>query len=126
LCLHLPGVLLAWGMGRRKPHSQEPRGRSGMVSSGGYWWIRASFPYIQVGTTATCRVRLPEQTGDAKVRYENEGSGSSRRIEVSFEINNLIYSESGLFCKASGSSMVDGIYTGSTVVSGDKGGAWIE
>jgi hypothetical protein len=29
LCLHLPGVLLVLRVGRRKPHSQEPRGRSG-------------------------------------------------------------------------------------------------
>ena len=36
LCLHLPGVLLALGMGFRKPHSHQPRGRSRRVSSGAY------------------------------------------------------------------------------------------
>jgi hypothetical protein len=41
LCLHLPGVLLGRGMGFRKPHSQDPRGRSRRVSSGRYWRIEA-------------------------------------------------------------------------------------
>jgi hypothetical protein len=42
LCLHLPGVLLARGMGFRKPHSQEPRGRSRMASSGAYRYFRVN------------------------------------------------------------------------------------
>lgn len=41
LCLHLPGVLLGLWEWARKPHSQEPGGRSRRVSSGAYRWIRA-------------------------------------------------------------------------------------
>ncbi len=42
LCLHLPGVLLGLWEWARKPHSQDPRGRTRQVSSGRYWWIEAS------------------------------------------------------------------------------------
>jgi hypothetical protein len=60
LCLHLPGVLLVLGMGRRKPHSQDPRGRSRMASSGAYRWTRASWTELRSGSPRR-RSRAPRR-----------------------------------------------------------------
>jgi hypothetical protein len=82
--------------------------------------------YIQVGSTLTCRVRVPEQNGISAVMYTNEGSGANRKVLVTAEVTNLRYEESGLFCANSGTSMENGTYTGSTLVSGNQGGVWVE
>ena len=83
LCLHLPGVLLGRGMGRRKPHSQDPGGRSRMVSSSAYWWIRARRSNkLAPPTPASTCIPAGQASNEKRARPAGHASLPSGRPEL--------------------------------------------
>lgn len=73
----------------------------------------AAEPYIQIGSLTTCRVRIEEQEALALIDY-------AVLVEVfliiTFEIEEMTYSESGLFC--TGGSVDNGTYDGNVWMIG--------
>lgn len=81
--------------------------------------------YIQLGSLATCRVRIPEQSGLGPIQYQQSGN----KVLTTLAISGLKYEESGLFCAGSG-SYANGSYSGSSLVTGYSSGMevkfWVE
>ena len=76
-----------------------------------------SVPYIQVGSLATCRVRVQQQNGIGPISYTEVGNN----VEINSEAEGISYSESGLFC--AGGAVNNGKYFGLSVAEGNEGSA---
>lgn len=77
--------------------------------------------YIQFGSLSTCRVRIPEQSGNGAVHYQNVGNS----IEFNTELVNIEYTEAGIFCAGTGG--VNGTYYGISEMYGNEEAAklWV-
>jgi hypothetical protein len=71
-----------------------------------------------------CTIKYPgNQTGRGNVKYINTGGASrNHTITVSYEVNNLTYSVSGLFCILKAGTFENGTLTGTSVLKGSKEG----
>jgi hypothetical protein len=70
-----------------------------------------------------CTVKYGSQSGRGNVKYINTGGASrNHTITVSYEVTNLTYSVSGLFCALKQGTFENGTLTGTSVLKGSNAG----
>lgn len=79
------------------------------------------------GFSGLCRVTVPAQTPTTnKLTYHNQGSGSTRAVNVEAAIGGIHYTQHGIFCPGNGfnstRSFTNGTYTGNTLTKGTNAG----
>jgi hypothetical protein len=86
---------------------------------------------IEINPTGLeCQLKLPAQTGLAKVEYENTGFNKARAIQVTYNVTSLRYTETGVGCPTPGEHS-DGTWQGSsklealTGVEGSRQGLYL-
>ncbi len=70
---------------------------------------------------ATCKIKIPAQSGLKGVGLANSGSGSERAVTVTYNITGVTYKKEGAGCSGGPGTFKDGAYTGSAKLLGLDG-----